>query len=82
MASYRAALYLDPALFQARLLLADALRRAGHHARAAQEYRQVLTLLAGSRSRELDELAPLPLPDRVTAGHRARKALAVPGRSG
>ena len=82
VASYRAALYLDPALFQARLLLADALRRAGHHARAAQEYRQVLTLLAGSRSRELDELAPLPLPDRVTAGQRARTALAVPVRSG
>ena len=66
-----------PLCFQARLLLADALRRAGHHARAAQEYRQVLTLLAGTRSRELDELAPLLLPDRVTAGQRARAALAA-----
>lgn len=78
VASYRAALYLDPTLFQARLLLADALRRAGHTSRADQEYRQVLTLLGGSRARELDELAPLPLPDRAIAGQRARAALAAP----
>lgn len=77
VASYRAALYLDPALFQARLLLADALRRSGHHARAAQEYRQVLTLVGAPRARDLDELAPLPLPDRATAAQRARAALAA-----
>ncbi len=75
IASYRAALYLAPELFQARLLLADALRRSGNAQRAAGEYRQVLSSLAGGRARELGELSAVPLPDRGAATERARRGL-------
>lgn len=78
IASYRAALYLAPELFQARLLLADALRRSGNAQRAEGEYRQVLSSLAGGRARELGELAAVPLPDRGAAAERARRGLQSP----
>jgi len=75
IASLRAALYLDPALFQAHLLLADALRRLGWKERALTAYRAVLAALSTGNVRELTALATLPLPDRVTAAQRARVAL-------
>ncbi len=42
VASYRATLFLDPALFQVRLFLADALRRLGFVERAQHEYHEAL----------------------------------------
>ncbi len=78
--SYRAALFLDPALFQVRLLLADALRRLGNSARAALEYREVMATLAAGASRPADALARLQLPDAAQARERCREALV--GRSG
>ena len=75
IASFRAALYLDPSLYQARLLLADALRRLAWEERATAEYRAVLARLATGNVRELTALQSLPLPDRSGAGQRARKAL-------
>ena len=78
--SYRAALYLDPALYQIRLLLADSLRRGGHRDRADQEYRQVLAALASGRARSIPAFAPLPLPGREGAERRCRDALR--GRAG
>ncbi|HPW56272.1 MAG: hypothetical protein KA072_11780 [Thermoanaerobaculaceae bacterium] len=75
IASYRAALYLAPELFQARLLLAQALRRSGNAQRATGEYRQVLSSLADGRAREVEELAAIPLPDRDAAAEQARRGL-------
>jgi chemotaxis protein methyltransferase CheR len=77
IASLRAALYLDPSLFQAQLLLADALRRLGWLDRARAAYRTVLTLLGGGAARELAALAALPLADRASAAQRARAGLAA-----
>jgi chemotaxis protein methyltransferase CheR len=77
IASLRAALYLDPSLFQAQLLLADALRRLGWLDRAQAAYRTVLTLLGGGAARELAALAALPLADRASAAQRARAGLAA-----
>jgi len=73
-AAYRAALFLDPTLFQTRLLLADTLRRLGWEARANHEYREVLAHLAAGRVRELG-VERLDLPDRTTATARCRTAL-------
>jgi chemotaxis protein methyltransferase CheR len=80
IASHRAALFLDPGLFQVRLLLADALRRLGHDQRAALEYREVMAALAAGTARPLDSLAGLPLPGAGEATRRCREALL--GRSG
>ncbi len=74
-ASYRAALYLEPSLFQARLLLADCLLRLGHKDKAAHQFREVLATLNGGRERALAALANLPLPDRERAMRRCRQAL-------
>ncbi|MFP3939834.1 MAG: hypothetical protein ACLF0P_05960 [Thermoanaerobaculia bacterium] len=74
-AEYRAALYLDPGLFQARLLLADCLRRLGHRERAAHEFRQVLATLDRGTARELVLLEELPLPNRTRAERHCRQAL-------
>jgi len=74
-AAYRAALYLEPALFQARLLLADCLLRLGHKDKAAHQFREVLATLSGGRERALAALADLPLPDRERALRRCRQAL-------
>jgi len=73
--AYRAALYLDPGLFQVRVLLGDCLLRLGHRDRAEQQFREVLTLLAGGRERTLVLFSDLPLPDRDRAQRRARQVL-------
>ncbi|HEX2252361.1 MAG TPA: hypothetical protein VHQ65_03730, partial [Thermoanaerobaculia bacterium] len=77
IASYRAALYLDPALYQVRLLLADCLERSGWALRAGREYRQVLASLAGGADRSLVAFDDL-LPDRRRAERRCRQALGQP----
>jgi chemotaxis protein methyltransferase CheR len=73
--AYRAALYLDPALYQVRVLLADCLLRLGNRNRAEHEFREVLTLLAGGRERTLRAFEELPLPDRDRAQRRCRQVL-------
>jgi chemotaxis protein methyltransferase CheR len=73
--AYRAALYLDPALYQVRVLLADCLLRLGNRDRAAHEFREVLTLLASGRERTLLAFGELPLPDRDRAQRRCRQVL-------
>jgi hypothetical protein len=75
VASYRAALYLDPALFQARVLLADCLLRLGNRDRAEHQFREVLTLLASGREKALLLFGDLPLPDRERAQRRCRQVL-------
>jgi chemotaxis protein methyltransferase CheR len=75
VAAYRAALYLDPALFQPRLLLADCLLRLGHREFAEKQFSEVLTLVTSGRERPLAGLAALPLPDRERALRRCRQAL-------
>jgi chemotaxis protein methyltransferase CheR len=75
LTAYRAALYLDPALFQVRVLLGDCLLRLGNRDRAEQQFREVLTLLAAGRERALVLFEGLPLPDRERAQRRARQVL-------
>ncbi|HVT58785.1 MAG TPA: CheR family methyltransferase [Thermoanaerobaculia bacterium] len=75
IASYRAALYLEPALFQARLLLADCLLRLGRRERADHHYREVLTSLEMGHEKPLSIFEELRLPDRERALHRCRQAL-------
>jgi chemotaxis protein methyltransferase CheR len=75
VAAYRAALYLDPSLFQIRLLLADSLLRLGRRDRAEHQYREVLTALESGRARALAIFDDLPLPDRERALRRCRQAL-------
>ena len=74
-ASYRAALYLDAALFQVRVLLADCLLRLGDRARAEHQFREVLSLLGSGRERSLPLFEGLPLPDRERARRRSRQVL-------
>jgi len=73
--SYRAALYLDPALFQVRLLLADCLLRLGSRDRAEHHFREVLAHLASGRERNLTAFEDLPFPDRARAQRRCRQVL-------
>jgi chemotaxis protein methyltransferase CheR len=73
--SYRAALYLDPALFQPRVLLADCLLRLGKRDLAEHQFREVLTLLTGGREKALGLFEGLPLPDQERAGRRCRQVL-------
>jgi tetratricopeptide (TPR) repeat protein len=75
-AAYRAALYLEPALFQVRVLLADCLRRLGRSERAEHEFRQVLATLDRGGARDLLLLEELPFPNRQRAARRCREALA------
>jgi chemotaxis protein methyltransferase CheR len=75
VASYRAALYLDPQLFQVRVLLADCLLRLGNRDRAEHHYREVLTHLANGRERNLLVSTELPFPDRTRAQRRCRQVL-------
>jgi chemotaxis protein methyltransferase CheR len=75
VSSYRAALYLDPALFQVRVLLADCLLRLGNRDRAEHQFREVLTLLASGREKALTLFEGLPLPDRERAQRRCRQVL-------
>jgi chemotaxis protein methyltransferase CheR len=74
-ASYRAALYLAPALFQVRVLLADSLLRLGHRDLARHQYREALASLESGRERALDIFADLPLPDRDRARRRCQDVL-------
>lgn len=74
--AYRAALYLDPGLYQVRVLLADCLRRVGHPERAENEFRQVLAALDRGTARDLVLLDELPFPNRARAVRRCRQALA------
>jgi chemotaxis protein methyltransferase CheR len=74
-ASYRAALYLDPSLFQARLLLADCLLRLDQRGRAEHQYREVLAALEAGRERPVGLFDGLPLPDRERALRRCRQVL-------
>lgn len=75
VAAYRAALYLDPALFQVRLLLAECLLRQEEREGAERQFREVLTLLATGRGRLLGAFATLPVPDRERAERRGRQVL-------
>jgi Tfp pilus assembly protein PilF len=75
IAAYRAALYLEPGLYQVRLLLAECLQRRGEGAVAERQYREVLTLLASGREKDLSAFASLPVPDRERAERRSRQAL-------
>jgi chemotaxis protein methyltransferase CheR len=75
LSSYRAALYLDPALFQVRVLLADCLMRLGDRSRAEHQFRETLSLLESGRERSLEVFDGLPLPDRERARRRSRQAL-------
>lgn len=74
-ACYRSALYLDPRLFQIRLLLAQTLRRDGRKERAMAEFRQVLALLASGRARDLQALNVLEQPDAEAAQRICQEAL-------
>jgi len=73
--AYRAALYLDPALFQVRVLLADCHARLGNRDRAEHEYREVLSVLEHEGARELVLLEELPFPNRTRAQRLCRQAL-------
>lgn len=75
VASYRAALYLDPELYQVRVLLADCLLRLGNRDRAEHQYREVLAHLGNGRERNLVVFGELPFPDRTRAQRRCRQVL-------
>ncbi len=75
VAAYRAALYLDPDLYQARLLLADRLLHLGQARRAEHEFREVLSALLAGKGNELRLPEALALPDRERALRRCRQAL-------
>lgn len=75
VAAYRAALYLDPDLYQARLLLADRLLHLGQARRAEHEFREVLSALLAGKGKELALPEALKLPDRERALRRCRQAL-------
>jgi chemotaxis protein methyltransferase CheR len=74
--TYRAALYLEPGLYQVRLLLARCLDRLGRAERAAAEYRAVLAWLAGPSVPTLPDDPRLGLPTAEDATSECRKALA------
>ncbi len=63
--SYRAALYLDPNLYQARYLLARCMERIGWRNRAANELASVLATMAAPGSHELPGDDQLGLPRRA-----------------
>jgi chemotaxis protein methyltransferase CheR len=75
LAAYRAALYLEPELYQARQLLADCLLRRGHRDQAEHQYREVLATLVNGRERTLTALEDLPFPDPGRARRRCRQVL-------
>ncbi len=75
IAAYRAALYLDPDLYQPRLLLADRLLHLGQTQRAEHQFREVLTALIAGKGKDLALPEALALPDRDRALRRCRQAL-------
>lgn len=62
--SFRAALYLDPRLFQVRFLLAESFAALGLFERADQEYRRVLGMLAAKSQGGLPEYDLYGFPGR------------------
>ncbi len=75
VAAYRAALYLDPSLFQVRVQLAEALAGQGQAERAEQQWREVVRDLTGGAARAIHGADGLPWADRARALARARQAL-------
>ncbi len=75
VAAYRAALYLDPDLYQPRLLLADRLLHLGQPRFAEHQFREVLSTLLAGKGKELALPEALALPDRERALRRCRQAL-------
>lgn len=75
VASYRAALFLQPELAQVRLLLAECLRRLGWHERARQEARHALVSVVQKGAQEIDLLTPLGVPAGEALQRRLRAAL-------
>ncbi len=76
LTAYRAALFLDPQLYQVRVLLAEGLARLGHPDRAEHQFRETLATLApGGRPHDLVLLEELPLPNRTGAERRCRVGL-------
>lgn len=73
--AYRAALFLEPGLFQVRFLLAHRLEHLGWTDRARSEYRQVLTDLERGYARRLGVDLPRLLPTHDEAARRSRRAL-------
>ncbi len=74
-ADFRAALYLDPALFQVRVQLAEVMARQRETERAEQQWRAVLRDLDNGTARALSGGEGLPWVDRERARTRARQAL-------
>ncbi len=72
---YRAALYLEPGLFQVHWLLAGTLEREGWSDRSRQEYRTVLELARGASAIPLSFAQALGLPGKEEAARRAAEAL-------
>jgi len=62
--SYRAALYLDPSLYQVRFLLARSMERLGWSQRALREYRETLSAVASPLAHEVPDWSVLGLPSR------------------
>jgi chemotaxis protein methyltransferase CheR len=62
--AFRAALYLNPMLFQARFLLARCMQRLGWDDRARRERQQVLGILDSPRAERLHGVRRLEVPDR------------------
>lgn len=75
IASYRAALFLEPGLAQVRLLLALCLRRLGWEERCRQELRQALASLVQGGRHAVAELASLGVPADDTLRRRLLEAL-------
>jgi chemotaxis protein methyltransferase CheR len=73
--AFRAALYLEPGLYQARLLLAGCLRRLGEPELAERQYREVLSAVDRGVPRRLAALDGRLLPGVEEARRRARAAL-------
>jgi len=71
----RAALYLDPELYQVRLVLARNLASVGWRRRSAQEYERALLGLEVDRFTDLERWQEIGLPTRAQARELCRQAL-------
>lgn len=75
VASYRAALYLEPSLVQVRFLIAGCLWRLGSRDRARHEFRAVLSALSVGRALAVEGFERLGVPPVADLGERCRRAL-------
>jgi chemotaxis protein methyltransferase CheR len=75
VASYRAALYLEPSLVQVRFLYACCLWRLGRHERARHELRTVMSELTVGRAVAVEGLDRIGAPTLGDLGERCRHAL-------